>query len=118
VYFQKFIYVIRWKNADNSYRDYPLIQLFPQNMGCDKEYYGPLGTSKFKEFKCESPYNDANEFIHVGAFYLMPNLVVAIILNMIYTILCVVCLTTTCCINTHYRTAAHPLNNAKDLSFY
>jgi hypothetical protein len=41
----------------------------------------------------------------------MPVLVVAIILNMIYTILCVVCLTTTCCPNTHFRTAADPLNN-------
>jgi hypothetical protein len=30
----------------------------------------------------------------VAAFFLMPVLVVAIILNMIYTILCVVCLTT------------------------
>jgi len=53
---------------------------------------------------------DANEFIHVAAFFLMPVLVVAIILNMIYTILCVVCLTTTCCQNTRFRTAADPLN--------
>jgi hypothetical protein len=38
-------------------------------MGCDMEYYGPLGTIEFKEFKCESPYNDANEFIHVAEFF-------------------------------------------------
>jgi hypothetical protein len=43
--------------------------------------------------------------------FLMPVLVFAIILNMIYTILCVVCLTTTCCQNTRFRTAADPLNN-------
>jgi len=103
--------LIRWTKADNSYRDDPLIRLFPRNMGCDMEYYGPSGTREFKEFKCESPYNNANEFINVAALFLMPVLVFAIILNMIYTILCVVCLTTTCCQNTRFRTAADPLNN-------
>jgi hypothetical protein len=49
--------------------------------------------------------------------FLMPVLVVAIILNMIYTILCVVCLTTTCFKNTHFRTAAHPLNNDQRFIF-
>jgi hypothetical protein len=39
----------------------------------------------------------------------MPVLVVAIILNMIYTILCVVCK------NTRFRTAAHPLNDQRFL---
>jgi hypothetical protein len=38
-------------------------------MGCDMEYYGPSGTREFKEFKCESPYHDANEFIDVAAFF-------------------------------------------------
>ncbi len=59
----------------------------------------------------KNPAIDANEFIHVAALFLMPVLVFAIILNMIYTILCVVCLTTTCCQNTGFRTAADPLNN-------
>ncbi len=117
MHFQKFIHVIRWTKADNSYRDDPLIRLFPQNMGCDMEYYGPSGTREFKKFKCESPCNNANEFIHVAAFFLMPVLVVAIILNMIYTILCVVCLTTTCCKNTRFRMAGHPLNNDQRFIF-
>jgi hypothetical protein len=47
----------------------------------------------------------------------MPVLVVAIILNMIYTIVCVVCLTTTCCKNTRFRTAADPLNNDQRFIF-
>jgi hypothetical protein len=66
---QKCIHVNRWIKVDNSYRDDPLIRLFPRNMGCDMAYYGPSGTREFKEFKCESPYNNANEFIHVAAFF-------------------------------------------------
>jgi hypothetical protein len=47
----------------------------------------------------------------------MPVLVAAIILNIIYTILCVVCLTTTCCKNTRFRMAADPLNNDQRFIF-
>ncbi len=36
---------------------------------------------------------------------------------LIYTILCVVCLTTTCFKNTRFRTAAHPLNNNQRFLF-
>jgi hypothetical protein len=67
--------------------------------------------TKFLPNLTKNPAIDANEFIHVAALFLMPVLVFAIILNMIYTILCVVYLTTTCCQNTRSRTAAEPLNN-------
>ncbi len=36
---------------------------------------------------------------------------------MIYTILCGVCLTTTCCKNMRFRMAAHPLNNDQRFLF-
>jgi hypothetical protein len=49
--------------------------------------------------------------------FFMPVVVVAVILNMIYTILCVVCLTTTCFKNTCFRMAAHPLNNDQRFLF-
>jgi len=102
--------LIYWNKEDNTYRDDPLIKMFPRSMGCDIEFYGPSGSKQFKEFKCNSPYNDANEAIHVGAVLMFPVLAVAVFLNMIYTILCVTCLTTTCFENTRFKKAANPLN--------
>jgi hypothetical protein len=80
-------------------------------MVSDLQYKVSCWDSAFLPNLTKNPAIDANEFIHVAALFLMPVLVFAFILNMIYTILCVVCLTTTCCQNTHFRMAADPLNN-------
>ncbi len=76
-----------------------------------------FGNNRIQRIQVWKPLQCCQWIYSCGCIFLMPVLVVAIILNMIYTILCVVCLTTTCWKNTRFRTAADHLINDQRFLF-
>jgi hypothetical protein len=81
--------VYTWMYQDVLERDDPLIKYFPRKLSCTVFDYGPSGYSQSKEYICYSSFNADFECVHVVAFLLLLVLVAAILLNLVYTFLCI-----------------------------